>query len=231
MRKLETNTKRYFVNLLSDYILSKFEKSDNTIIQVTDFESFIVVNGKSTSSTVLDMVLVKTEFIESNKELFKKLDKEDLNIIDIIKYDLKISDIDKGSITTNKSLYVNQHDPISEINISSEFPYGHSLGCGRAMYYYSHYIFNHMYSLLGVNELEFSYSIELDKNEDYKIKVVSESNYSNDQIVNLVLDVFDMDLTEFKKRLLEYNFLEDILNPSIEKPYLIQDRLKDVIIF
>lgn len=231
MRKLETNTKRYFVNLLSDYILSKFEKSDNTIIQVTDFESFIVVNGKSTSSTVLDMVLVKTEFIESNKELFKKLDKEDLNIIDIIKYDLKISDIDKGSITTNKSLYVNQHDPISEINISSEFPYGHSLGCGRAMYYYSHYIFNHMYSLLGVNELEFSYSIELDKNEDYKIKVVSESNYSNDQIVNLVLDVFDMDLTEFKKRLLEYNFLEDILNPSIEKPYLIQDRLKDIIIF
>lgn len=231
MRKLETNTRRYFVNLLSDYILSKFEKSDNTIIQVTDFESFIVVNGKSTSSTVLDMVLVKTEFIESNKELFKKLDKEDLNIIDIIKYDLKISDIDKGSITTNKSLYVNQHDPISEINISSEFPYGHSLGCGRAMYYYSHYIFNHMYSLLGVNELEFSYSIELDKNEDYKIKVVSESNYSNDQIVNLVLDVFDMDLTEFKKRLLEYNFLEDILNPSIEKPYLIQDRLKDVIIF
>lgn len=231
MRKLETNTKRYFVNLLSDYILSKFEKSDNTIIQVTDFESFIVVNGKSTSSTVLDMVLVKTEFIESNKELFKKLDKEDLNIIDIIKYDLKISDIDKGSITTNKSLYVNQHDPISEINISSEFPYGHSLGCGRAMYYYSHYIFNHMYSLLGVNELEFSYSIELDENEDYKIKVVSESNYSNDQIINLVLDVFDMDLTEFKKRLLEYNFLEDILNPSIEKPYLIQDRLKDVIIF
>lgn len=231
MRKLETNTRRYFVNLLSDYILSKFEKSDNTIIQVTDFKSFIVVNGKSTSSTVLDMVLVKTEFIESNKELFKKLDKEDLNIIDIIKYDLKISDIDKGSITTNKSLYVNQHDPISEINISSEFPYGHSLGCGRAMYYYSHYIFNHMYSLLGVNELEFSYSIELDENEDYKIKVVSESNYSNDQIVNLVLDVFDMDLTEFKKRLLEYNFLEDILNPSIEKPYLIQDRLKDVIIF
>lgn len=231
MRKLETNTRRYFVNLLSDYILSKFEKSDNTIIQVTDFESFIVVNGKSTSSTVLDMVLVKTEFIESNKELFKKLDKEDLNIIDIIKYDLKISDIDKGSITTNKSLYVDQHDPISEINISSEFPYGHSLGCGRAMYYYSHYIFNHMYSLLGVNELEFSYSIELDKNEDYKIKVVSESNYSNYQIVNLVLDVFDMDLTEFKKRLLEYNFLEDILNPSIEKPYLIQDRLNDVIIF
>ena len=230
MRKLEKNTRRYFVNLFADYILSKFDKSENTIIQVTDFENFVVVNGQTTSSNVLEMLELKSEFIESNKALFNSLDKKDLNVIDIIKYDQEITDLKRGWINVNKSLYVDQHDPISEINISSEFPYGHSLGCGRGMFYYLHYIFNHMYSLLGVDKLYFHYSSELDENEDYDIKVVSDSRYSKSQITNLVLDVFDMDLTEFKERLSNYNFTEDITNPSLDKPYLVQDRLIDVVL-
>lgn len=230
MRKLEKNTRRYFVNLFADYILSKFDKSENTIIQVTDFENFVVVNGQTTSSNVLEMLELKSEFIESNKELFNSLDKEDLNVIDIIKYNQEITDLKRGWVNVNKSLYVDQYDPISEINISSEFPYGHSLGCGRGMFYYSHYIFNHMYSLLGVDKLYFRYSSDLDENEDYKIKIVSDSRYSKDQITNLVLDVFNMDLTELKERLSNYNFTEDITNQSLDKPYLVQDRLKDVIL-
>jgi hypothetical protein len=230
MRKLEKNTRRYFVNLFADYILSKFDKSENTIIQVTDFENFVVVNGQTTSSNVLEMLKLKSEFIESNKELFNSLDKEDLNVIDIIKYNQEITDLKRGWINVNKSLYVDQYDPISEINISSEFPYGHSLGCGRGMFYYSHYIFNHMYSLLGVDKLYFRYSSDLDENEDYKIKIVSDSRYSKDQITNLVLDVFDMDLTEFNQKLSNHNFTEDITNQSLDKPYLVQDRLKDVIL-
>ena len=55
MRKLEKNTRRYFVNLFADYILSKFNKKENTIIQVTDFETFVVVNGQTTSTKVLDL--------------------------------------------------------------------------------------------------------------------------------------------------------------------------------
>jgi len=230
MRKLEKNTRRYFVNLFADYILSKFDKSENTIIQVTDFENFVVVNGQTTSSNVLEMLELKSKFIESNKELFNSLDKEDLNVIDIIKYNQEISDLKRGWVNVNKSLYVDQYDPISEINISSEFPYGHSLGCGRGMFYYSHYIFNHMYSLLGVDKLYFRYSSDLDENEDYKIKVVSDSRYSKDQITNLVLDVFDMDLTEFNQKLSNHNFTEDIINQSLDKPYLVQDRLIDVVL-
>ena len=230
MRKLEKNTRRYFVNLFADYVLSKFEKTENTIIQVTDCETFVVVNGQTTSSNVLEMLKLKSEFIESNKELFNSLDKEDLNVIDIIKYNQEITDLKRGWINVNKSLYVDQYDPISEINISSEFPYGHSLGCGRGMFYYSHYIFNHMYSLLGVDKLYFRYSSDLDENEDYKIKIVSDSRYSKDQITNLVLDVFDMDLTEFNQKLSNHNFTEDITNQSLDKPYLVQDRLKDVIL-
>ena len=87
-----------------------------------------------------------------------------------------------------------------------------------------------MYSLLGVDKLYFHYSSEFDENEDYDIKVVSDSRYSKSQITNLVLDVFDMDITEFKERLLNYNFTEDITNPSLDKPYLVQDRLIDVVL-
>jgi len=230
MRKLEKNTRRYFVNLFADYILSKFDKKDNTVIQVTDCETFVVVNGQTTSKEVLDLNELKTEFIELNKELFNSLKKEDINIIDIIKYDQEIIDVSKTWITVNKSLYVTEYETILEINISSEFPYGHSLGCGRGIFYYSHYIFNQMYSLLGVDQLSFRYSSELNEDEDYKIKVVCDSQIPKQTIESLVLDCFDMDLAEFKERLSDYNFTNDIVDQSLNKPYLIQDRLKDIVL-
>ena len=230
MRKLEKNTRRYFVNLFADYILSKFDKSENTIIQVTDCENFVVVNGQTNSSKLVDMNELKVEFAEKFKDLMDSLKIESINLIDIIKYEQEIPEFPRGWMDVNKSLYIESYEPISEITINSEFPYGHSLGCGRGMYYYSHYIFNHMYSLLGVNKLYFKYSNKLDENEDYKIKVISDSRLPNDLIENLVLDVFDMDLTEFKEKLSNYQFFNDILDPDLNKPYLVQDRLEDIIL-
>ena len=230
MRKLEKNTRRYFVNLFADYILSKFDKSENTIIQVTDCKNFVVVNGQTNSFKLIDMNELKIEFSEKFKDLMDSLKIESINLIDIIKYEQEIPEFSKGWMDVNKSLYVEEYEPISEITISSEFPYGHSLGCGRGMYYYSHYIFNHMYSLLGVDQLYFRYSNKLDENEDYKIKVISNSKISKSTIENLVLDVFDMNLLEFKEKLSNYNFFNDILDPDSVKPYLVQDRLEDVIL-
>lgn len=230
MRKLEKNTRRYFVNLFADYILSKFDKSENTIIQVTDCGNFILVNGQTTSKNVKNLNEIKYEFSAWFDDLLSSLGLKELNILDVIQYDQEITDFKKSWVNVNKNIYVESDEPISEISVSSEFPYGHSLGCGRGMFYYSHYIFNHMYSLLGVDKLYFHYSSDLDENEDYKIKVVSESNYSKSQITNLVLDVFDMDLTEFKERLSNYQFFDDITDPDSKKPYLVQDRLKDIIL-
>jgi hypothetical protein len=216
------------VNLFADYILSKFEKKENTIIQVTDCENFVVVNGQTTSSKVLILNDLKSEFIESNKDMFTLLNQESFNIIDIIKYEQEITDFSRAWITVNKSLYVDEFDPVSEINISSEFPYGHSLGCGRGILYYSHYIFNHMYSLLGVDKVYFRYSSHLNEDEDYKIKVICDSQIPKKSIESLVLDCFDMDLTEFKERMSDYDFTKDVTDQTLDKPYLVQDRLKDV---
>lgn len=230
MRKLEKNTRRYFVNLFADYILSKFGKSENTIIQVTDCETFVVVNGQTTSSKEINLNDLKYDFIGEFTELFESLDIKDINVIDIIRYEQNIEDLSKAWVRVNKSVYVEEEDPFVEISITSEFPYGYSLGCGRGIYYYAHYVFNQMYSLLGVDNLMFKYESELDENEDHKIKIVSNSTLPKQTIKDLVLDVFDMNVKEFSGCLTNYNLIEDITKPENPKPYLVQDRLEDIIL-
>ena len=230
MRKLEKNTRRYFVNLFADYILSKFEKKENTIIQVTDCETFVVVNGQTTSDKELDLGELKYDFIKEFEDLFTSLEIKDINVIDIIKYEQSIDDLSKSWVRVNKSIRVEEEEPFTEISVSSEFPYGYSLGCGRGIYYYGHYIFNQMYSLLGVDNLMFYYNNELDENEDCKIKIISESKIANKIIKDLVLDVFDMNVKEFNNCLSSYNLIDDITKPDDPKPYLVQDRLEDIIL-
>ena len=50
-------------------------------------------------------------------------------------------------------------------------------------------------------------------------------------IKSLILDLFDFDLEDFKTKVDGYDIIQDILDPMGEKPYLIQDRLEDVIVF
>ena len=85
MRKLEKNTRRYFVNLFADYILSKFDKTKNTIIQVTDCQTFVVINGLTTSDKFIDLNNLKTDFKNEFNELYRSLEIKDINIIDIVK--------------------------------------------------------------------------------------------------------------------------------------------------
>ena len=230
MRKLEKNTRRYFVNLFADYILSKFDKSENTIIQVTDCETFVVVNGQTTSGKEINLNDLKYDFMDELSDLFKSLEIKDINVIDIIRYEQNIDDLSKAWVRVNKSVYVEEEDPFVEISITSEFPYGYSLGCGRGIYYYAHYMFNQMYTLLGVDNLMFKYNSELDENEDHKIKIVSDSTLPKQTIKDLVLDVFDMNVKEFSECLTNYNLIEDITKPDEPKPYLVQDRLEDIIL-
>jgi hypothetical protein len=76
----------------------------------------------------------------------------------------------------------------------------------------------------------FKYNSELDENEDHKIKIVSDSNLPKQTIKDLVLDVFDMNVKEFSECLSNYNLIEDITKPDEPKPYLVQDRLEDIIL-
>ena len=230
MRKINKNSRRGIVNLFADFILSRIDKKENSIIQVTDCESFMVIHGLTTSNTLLDLEKIKTDFTNWFDKELKDVGIDRINTIDLIKYNAELNNIEKGWVIVNKDVFIEEDEPVFELSTSSEFPYGYSLNCGRSMVYYSHYIFNHMYSLLGVNSLDFFFTKNEHEDEDLKIKIVSNSRINNDKIKSLVLDVFSFDLDEFNSRLDKYDLLQDILSPDREKPYLKQDMLEHVVL-
>jgi len=231
MRLINKNSRRGITNLFADFILSKIKRTEKSIIQVTDCGAFMIVNGLTTSNEYLDINEIKNEFKESFGDILKESEMLDLNTIDVIRYNEDIKPIHKGWVIVNKTTFVEEPDPdISEISISSEFPYGYSLDCGRINTYYSHYIMNHMFNLLGVDEVSFYFTNE-EEDEDLKIKIVSDSKIDKKSIKSLILDVFDFDMESFRERLSDYNLIDDILNPNRDKPYLKQDLLEHIILF
>jgi len=231
MRLINKNSRRGITNLFADFILSKIKRTEKSIIQVTDCGAFMIVNGLTTSNEYLNINEIKNEFKESFGDVLKELEMLDLNTIDVIRYNEDIKPIHKGWVIVNKNTFVEEPDPdISEISISSEFPYGYSLDCGRINTYYSHYIMNHMFNLLSVDEVSFYFTNE-EEDEDLKIKIVSDSKIDKKSIKSLILDVFDFDMESFRERLSDYNLIDDILNPNRDKPYLKQDLLEHIILF
>jgi hypothetical protein len=67
--------------------------------------------------------------------------------------------------------------------------------------------------------------------DEADINIIANSMYNTKTIKSLILDVFDFDLEDFSNRMESYDLTQDILDPEGEKPYLVQDRLEDVIIF
>jgi hypothetical protein len=232
MRLINKNSKRGVINLFAEFILSKFNKKENTIIQVTDCGPFFVINGLTTSELVLDLNKFKDEFTNWFSDLLKDVGIESINLIDLIKYNQEVNPIETGWINVNKSLFTEYPEKISELTVSSEFPYGHSLNCGRLMVYYSHYIMNHCYSKINSNKIDFYFTKDIDENDDFKIEVITTKGKEFDnRLKSMILDVFDFDLISFSSKFEDYELIHDILDPNNNKPYLVQDRLVDTIMF
>ena len=231
MRKINKNSRRGIVNLFADFILTRIDKKENTIIQVTDCDSFMVIHGLTTSKDILDIDSIKSDFIDKFGDILNNLDMKQINTIDIIRYDQEVNNIEKGWVNVNKCIFTDEPEQIHELSMSSEFPYGYSLNCGRLMTYYSHYIFNHLYNTMDVNTLDFYFTKEMNEDEDFKIKIVANSKYNLEGIKSLILDVFSFDLVGFGEKIKDYNLLQDILSPEEEKPYLKQDMLEHIIFF
>lgn len=229
MRLINKNSRRGIVNLFADFIVSKIDPKERSIIQITDCDVFMVVNGQTTSETELNIDELKNEFNETYKVILKSLSLEHFNIINIIKYGVEIFPIEKGLVSTNKKVFVEEDESFDGISISSEFPYGYSLRTGRSMAYYSHYILNQISSTIGSDSMYIHFLPKVD--DEVNINVVVDSMYNTKTIKSLILDVFDFDLEDFSNRMESYDLTQDILDPEGVKPYLVQDRLEDVIIF
>jgi hypothetical protein len=229
MRLINKNSRRGIVNLFADFIVSKIDPKERSIIQITDCEVFMVLNGQTTSEIELNIDELKNEFNETYKDILKSLGLEHFNVINIIKYGVDILPIETGWVDTNKNVFVEENESFSEISISSEFPYGYSLRTGRSMVYYSHYILNQISSTIGSDNMFIHFLPKVEDEMD--IKVITNSMYDSKTIKSLILDVFDFDLENFSNRMESYDLTQDILDPEGLKPYLVQDRLEDVIIF
>jgi hypothetical protein len=118
----------------------------------------------------------------------------------------------------------------SPLNISSEFPHGYSLSMGRQELYYSEYICNQLFDVILTDKVSFKYSsIKID--EDNQIDINSNTIYPKKDIVSMVLDVFDFDMLVFNDKIKSYDIMEDITHPFNNKPWLVKDRFKDLILF
>ena len=108
----------------------------------------MVINGVTTSNEVLDLEKIKKEFTDWFSELIPDIDIDKLNTIDVIRYGEEVNNIETGWVKVNKDVFVEEPEPLFELSINSEFPYGYSLNCGRLMVYYSHYIFRGYFSTI-----------------------------------------------------------------------------------
>jgi len=116
------------------------------------------------------------------------------------------------------------------LNISSEFPHGYSLSMGRQELYYSEYICNQLFDVILTDKLTFKYS-SVKQDEDNQINIQSMSLFPRKDVISMVLDVFDFDMLIFNDMIKGYNIMEDVTKPFDKKPWLIRDKIKDLILF
>lgn len=138
-----------------------------------------------------------------------------------LEYELDYSEDD----TSNLPFYT-----YSPLNISSEFPHGYSLSMGRQELYYSEYICNQLFNIILTERLTFKYSsIKID--DDNQINVKSMSLFPRKDIISMILDVFDFDMLVFNEMIKNYDIIDDITKPFDKKPWLVKDKVKDLILF
>lgn len=228
MEKFEKTSRYCVVNLFADFILTKIGTDYLTKIEVIDFNSFFLINGLTNSTNKLDMGSVRDEFCEIFSEYLDSYFEKTFNVVDLVSYDQKMEINNFFQVEIKKPIY---QVPISnslDLSFKSSFPHGFSYNSGRLIYYYYLYIFNQISSTINSNQMKIKLqSIE----EDIELEIQTKSMYKTETVKNLILDVFDFDLKVFEEKLENYNILEDIINQDGNKPYLVQDRLQDVIIF
>jgi hypothetical protein len=118
------------------------------------------------------------------------------------------------------------------LSVSSSFPYGYSLNLGRRELYYGEHICNQLFNLLETDKIIFKYSSVINSEDDFNIEVTCDSIYTPEKIKSLILDVFDFNLNKFANDYIkDYDVERDIDNQLGEKPWLVKDRMKDLVIF
>ena len=105
----------FLINLFADFIISKIPHEEQSIINLVDCKNFILVKGKTTSKTLLNLSDISNEF--SNKFSEYLTDNKITHTLDLIEYDQHMIPFDELSHTyhnTDNCSY--HHKQISHFN-------------------------------------------------------------------------------------------------------------------
>ena len=124
---------------------------------------------------------------------------------------------------------------LPSLSVKSNFPYGFSELYPYKIYlYYGEYIAYHLFKILLTEKIKIDFYVNHQENDTPKldISVVCNSQYKDSDIKSMILDVFDLNINNFRaEKLVNYNFQHEIDNPLGEKPWLVYEKLKDMVIF
>jgi hypothetical protein len=241
----------FLVNLFADFILSKINQEESTIIKIVDCINFYIIKGKTTSKEVLNIPTLLDEFKVKYSELLNGI--KLTHTIDLIEYDVKLSGKENYQFiyhnSSNCSYHYTQIESYHEKKSSyeyiltttevdedfmffeSEFPHGHSLDQGRAMYYYGKHIFYSIPPNYPVNSLLFNMS--KNKTEDgeplFSVQNIS-TNKEDKTLTSAILDVFDFDLQPIKNEIKKVDWSFELLNPLEEYDFIKKTNKELVII-
>jgi hypothetical protein len=240
MKYIDLNSKKGFVNLFADYILGYFDHT--TVIEVLDCGPFLVVRGETELTNVVDLIPIKKNFLEK----YQNYNINNLNIIDIISYNVEnkykgqwfkyynnerpiYSDSEIRKIENNKDKIKFEYPSIT---ITSQFPHGYGLDKGRFDYYFGEYVTNHILNITNADSIEIKYIPSLGV-ENLVLKLNLENSLlGKKHVLSLLLDTFytKENISELRKLVESYDILEDLKNPLDEKPWLIKNKIEDVVV-
>lgn len=230
------NSKLFSINLFSDYILSQVPKKENFIIQIADCQNFLVLKGKTSIEEPLDILKLKTDFCEEYKNVL--IDKFGTHTIDLIDYGQKIESNDFETFEFyNSENFTNTSDEVNKLKLGTEiknrdlvfvsqFPFGYSLTMGRTIYYYALLLMNSIPTSFHYEKIKMSIPKKFNE-EQFHLVVDGEID---EKLKSFFLDHFDFNFKSFEKKILDYNFLNDLMKP-FELPTFVTDIPKDMVFF
>jgi hypothetical protein len=251
MNLKKIGSKLFTTNLFADFILSKIPHTEESMIKVVDCTNFIIIKGKTSYNTVLDLVTITSEFEEKYSSTIG--DFKITHTIDLIEYGCSLPHQDELTQTyyfsENCSYSQSQIDSYksedasygfnfvprkiedTELVYVSEFPHGYSLNQGRLLYYYGKHLFYSIPPTYPNYPLTFKLTTSKDEDGDNLFTVFNPYLNDNDErLRSALLDVFDFDMSWLNVEMKKVDWSIELTNP-LEEYSFIKEKNNDLILF
>lgn len=223
MKKYKLNSRNGLCNFFAEYISTELSQEGkyDTVISVTDCESLIIIKGYTENETIQDIKEIINKFISQHSVEFSFVDLEKISTIDMVSFGEK-NKFKNKSFKWRFEKYV--HFPnytVNEVNtpvINSEFPYGFSKNHLKNLYLYLEHISYNIQDYFGYNFIEF----EVEQSETGHVEIVNiltDSVYSSSKLHSIILDNFEMNVSEINELISSHDFVRDMLYSINSSPW------------